>query len=310
MIDGLLIEVRADERSTAATAAVAVGGAAVPVEDLTPFGDDGGQVDIAGTVYDYSGIDSSAVNADGEGGSVLLASPLTAAVEEFDPVAVLVGDAVAVDFYAVVSLGDDDESGEPIEVPLETRGERVAWPVKVYDPPLPVSLSDDLLSIQAAPGVTPEINGTLSAVPLIYAAKGGQQTIPTDTWTTVNGWFVFPSDRITVDTTFGYMFTVEVDGWYDLRLGVTFALNSTGSRAIRPHIYGVDGSDKGPMRQVKIPADGSTTVETAQLVRLVAGQRVTFEVWQSSTGDLEINGSQVLIEQAQTDCSIRWVGPL
>lgn len=158
MIPGLLLEVRADDRSTAATAAAAVGATAVQVDDVTPFDSDGGQVDIAGVVYDYTGVDETNVTADGDGGTLLLAAPLTVAVEEFDPISVLVGTDVAVDYYAVIDLGSDDEDGHPIDVPLETREERLAWPVRVYDPPLPVSLSDDLEQIVAAPGAVPQID--------------------------------------------------------------------------------------------------------------------------------------------------------
>lgn len=172
MIDGLLVEVRADERSTAATAAAAVGASAVPVEDLTPFDGGGGRVDIGGTVYDYTGVDASTMNADGEGGTLLLAAPLAEDVEEFTPLAVLIGDAPAVDVVAVVNLGEDEEAGEDIEIPLDTREERLAWPVRVYDPPLPVSLADDLSAILAAPGVMPQMDGSLINSETLPATPG------------------------------------------------------------------------------------------------------------------------------------------
>lgn len=167
MIAGRLIEVRSDERTTATTAAVASGATAIPVDDVTPFGDDGGQVDIGGVVYDYTGVDTSAVNADGEGGVLLLASGLTSAVPEFTLLSELIGGAVAVDFYAVVDLGTDDEASHHVEVPIATRQERLAWPVQVYDPPLPVSLSDDLEQIMEAPGVQPEFIGIIRASEIV-----------------------------------------------------------------------------------------------------------------------------------------------
>ena len=308
-VSGQVVEVVVRPRGSELVADAAVSATTVTVQDPTPF-DAGAQVRIDGTTYtlvDVAEVDDPD-DSESTNGVLTLDAGLAATVTEGTTVDLWSGSQVLDDVVLnVVTTADEP----PVSVTVSA-GQRKDWralegPV---EPPVTATLSEDLLVLLDAPGYSPTFDSTMSSVPLIYAARGSNQTIPNNTWTTVNGWFVFPSDRISVDPTFGYMFTVEVDGWYDLRLGVTFALNSTGSRAIRPHIYGVDGSDKGPMRQVKIPADGSTTVETAQLVRLVAGQRVTFEVWQSSTGDLEINGSQVLIEQAQTDCSIRWVGPL
>ena len=159
-MDGLLIEVVTSTQGSAATAAVAVDETVVPVENLTDFASDGGRVDIAGTVYDYTGLDATDVDADGVGGSLLLDTPLTVAVAEFDPVLLLAGDVPATDYYAVVDLVDD-EVGEPVWVPLASREERLAWPVRAYDPPLPVTLSGDLSRIVTAPGVVPQMDGAL-----------------------------------------------------------------------------------------------------------------------------------------------------
>lgn len=157
-MDGLLTEVATLTQGSAATADVAAGGTVVPVENLTDFASDGGKVDIAGTVYDYTGVDATGVDPDGVGGSLLLAAPLTVDVSEFDPVLLLVGEEPAVDYYWVVDLVDD-ESGEPSWLPIQTREQRLAWPVRAYDPPLPVTVVGG--QVVGSPGVVPQMDGRL-----------------------------------------------------------------------------------------------------------------------------------------------------
>jgi hypothetical protein len=210
-MDGLLTEVLVSTNGSAATAPVAIGETSVPVENLTEFASDGGRVDIAGVVYDYTGVDATSVDPEGVGGSILLPSPgLTVAVGEFDPVLLVVGDEPAVDFYAVVDL-IDDEDGEPVWVPLETREERLAWPVRVYDPPLPVTLSADLSQILRAPGVTPQMDGSLIDPATLPPTPGGQ-TISDDAPTDTTG---YPED-------YGWWQVVDGDvvGFWRLVAGV------------------------------------------------------------------------------------------
>lgn len=301
-MDGLLLEVRADERTTATTAAVAAGATSIPVDDVTPFGDDGGQVDIAGTVYDYTGVDASTVTVDGEGGALLIASPLVAAVDEFTLVSELVGATVAVDFYAVVDLGQDDEASHHVEVPLVTREERLAWPAQTYDPPLPVSLSDDLERIVAAPAATPQLDSTYISNPHAMAYKSGSTNWPDNTWQTITDMVVFDSNE--VDYLGSGVFQVLADGYYDCRVGVSFGASNAGTRAVRMHYETADGSINS--RFVKGPGEGTTGIETAQVKRLNAGETVEFQAWQNSGAALQLIGG---IGSTPTDCAILRVSP-
>lgn len=167
---GLLTEVEVTTRGTAATADVASGATAVPVEDPTDFDPAGGRVSIAGVAYDYSG-----VTEDDSGAATLnLATPLTADVTEGDPVNVLAGDQVATDWYAVIDPAAESGLGDVIRVPLSYT-DRPNYPEGPYDPPLQVTIADDQQSIVTVPGAVPVLNGTMID-PATLPATGGEST--------------------------------------------------------------------------------------------------------------------------------------
>jgi hypothetical protein len=161
MTDGLLTEVLTMTRGSATTAACSSGATTIPIENPTDFDETGGRVQIAGVLYDYTAVDVDAEE-------LTLAAPgLTGAVVLHEPVLVMIGDNVGVDYYAIVDDPDDD--GEPVWVPLRTRQERVAWPVGVYNPPLPVTMASDQGSLTEAPGVEPEIDGGIIQADTVIA---------------------------------------------------------------------------------------------------------------------------------------------
>lgn len=304
---GQAVEVRIEPRGSELVADAAAGASTVTAQDPTPF-EVGGQVAIDGTAYEVTSVaevddpdETDSTNA------VLTLSPaLSAAVTAGTRVDLWSGTQVLTDVKLDVVIAPDEP---PITVTVNAN-QRKDWAALEgpLEPPITVTLSDDLGALFDAPGYSPTFDLTQSAAPLYTAAKGADQTIPDNTWTTITGWFTLKDDRIHLDA-LGQRMTVDVDGWHDIRCGVTFANSGVGNRAMRPVIYGFDGSLIGPMRQVKIPADGNTTIETAQRVFLYAGQSVSFEVWHTAGANLAIRGSNVFTSPPVTDCSIRWEGP-
>lgn len=167
-VDGLLIEVVERAVGSHATAPVAIGGTVIPVEDPTPFVDGGGRVLIAGVEYDYL-----SVTDDGDTGTLTLADPLTAAVLEFDTITTVTGIEETTEVYAIVSLDDDElEDTEQGRVEVLLGFDQIAsFPVGVYDPPVPVVLSDDYDEVLDVPG----------SLPLIDASRIDLDTLPDPT---------------------------------------------------------------------------------------------------------------------------------
>jgi hypothetical protein len=194
--EGLLTEVLITERGSNAAAVAAVGATELDVADLTDFTDYSGDdavdpatqettglgviIDILGERYTVDSVTPGATDADvveGAGGTfddaseltpgtLTLTEPLRAQVDEDDPVWLVVGTEVATDAYALVSfpqtaevLGDETDSGDVAQVPIPY-GMRAQFPEGLYDPPVPIVVSDDLTTVLDAPGVKPTIDGS------------------------------------------------------------------------------------------------------------------------------------------------------
>lgn len=294
---GMVVAVLNPEIQTHLTADAAIGATVLMVESTHQFNNEPGDMVAVGA---QAAIEI--LSSDEE--TITLASGLPAAAIDGDPVTLVRGGQRATFWDAEVDFGEE----ETVPVPIGF-DQREKWPAGEYDPPVPVLVSDDLAAILDAPGRTPSIDGTLTYVPASAGAKGSNQSLAHNTWTTLLGWFTFKLARVTFDAGTG-IFTVLEDGIYDFRLGVTFDTNSTNQRAIRMRYYSTTGVDLGPSRMVRFPSDGFTSLETAQYRGLFAGESVSFEAWQNSGVALDILGSNVFTSPPVTDCAIRWVGPL
>lgn len=165
MLDGLLTDVEAYDRGTVALAAVTADptqtSPTIPIDDPTDFSADGGEVDVLGETYPYT-----TITTDEAGNPTLvLEEPLRVDVLESDPILLRAGNQIATDIYAVVDLGgagqtNHDAAGEPVRIPIPYH-QRAVWPIRHYDPPWPVYVTDDLASIEQVPGLTPIIDGGL-----------------------------------------------------------------------------------------------------------------------------------------------------
>jgi hypothetical protein len=212
-------------------------------------------------------------------------------------------------WIAEVLIDEDDE--EPVEADIPT-GMRGFFPPGTAAAGALVDVESTPTGYRVAsrPMDPDEFDGTKTYVPGLRGAKGTNQTIPHNTWTTLTGWFLLKRDRLTHSLS-PERFIFEVDGEYDFRIGATFTGGSNlgGNRAVRMRFWDAAGNDMGVSRMVKFPSDGSTAVETAQYHTVLAGQGVSFEAQQLSGETLEIAGSNVFTSPPYTDCNIRWVGP-
>lgn len=179
MADGMLVEVTVTNRQSHATQAQAIGDGTVTVEDPTQFAETGGSLDIAGVGYDYTA-------ADPDTGIITLATNLTAAVVEFDPVSVVAGGQVAQDFNAIVDFGEG--ANVTVEIPYALRSQLSE---KAYDPPLPVKVSDDLTTLLGVDGQQPgDMQITDDSGNVIWSGLNGPIQPVSETWYTVG--FAYP----------------------------------------------------------------------------------------------------------------------
>lgn len=145
---GELSEVVAEVRGSFLAADASISDTELLVEYAGDFDPEGGTLDLNGTRIEYTAL-VDGVNAD-DPDTVTLLAPLAVAADEGDTVSVVIGGQVAVDYFAHVGTDDGDQVSIPI------RYDQIAgWPVGIYDPPVPVSFSEDHEHLEDAPGRTP-----------------------------------------------------------------------------------------------------------------------------------------------------------
>lgn len=281
---------------------VAAGSLVLPVDNADQFDDDdnGGSVLLNGTVYTYS---AGAIDEDAA--TITLDTVTDAAATTGDAVTAVSGGQPMIDLVLHVSLGDGDDV--EVVVPFNDRD---LWPEGEYDEPVRVVLSNDQERIEDVPGRMPARDQSYSYAPRCWSYLPSDIAIPNDNpWTNITTWFSPFVDQMEYDAVNG-RFVALVTGTYAVKFGATFASNSTGSRGVRMRYWGVDGTDLGPSRAIKIPADGTTAIETNQERGMYAGMAVSFEVYQNSGGTLNLRGVNAFVTAATTEVSARWVTPL
>jgi hypothetical protein len=299
---GTLVQVLNPAQGSSLTVDVAAGAEVLPVASLSDFYEDGGILQAGDNTYPYSGYDITAK-------TLLLDDPLTVGLSEGDEILSLnaLGRPES-PWIAEILIDEDDE--EPVEADIPT-GMRGFFPPGTAAAGALVDVESTPTGYRVAsrPMDPDEFDGTKTHVPFLRGAKGTNQPLPHLAWTTLTGWFLLHRDRLTHSLS-PERFIFEVDGTYDIRVGVTITAGGpTSNRAVRMRLWDAAGNDLGPSRMVKVPSDGSTAVETAQYHNVVAGMAVSFEAQQQSGVDLEIAGSNVFTSLTYTDCAIRWVGP-
>ena len=187
---GLLVEVIEDSRGSQAIAVASVGGDEIRVEDLTPFPETGGIVDVLGAQYAYTEVvpDPEVIDPDtlvpSTAGTIVLAELITVQVDNNDPVRLVLGGAPATDAYAVVEFPAPDDADqpddiEPVHVPIDF-AQRPMFTAGPYEPAVPIEVSDDLTRVITVPGVKPLIDGsTIINIPGVEPITGPPASSPT-----------------------------------------------------------------------------------------------------------------------------------
>lgn len=168
-MNGLLVEVIEDTRGSQALEVALVAADQILVEDLTPFPETGGIIDVLGERYVYTEVIPDPVTFDPDtldpftSGTIVLADPVTVQVEIDEPVRLVLGGAPATDAYAVVEFPAPTDSDQPddvaaVHVPIDY-SQRPMFTPGPYDPAVPIEVSDDLTRVITVPGVKPTIDG-------------------------------------------------------------------------------------------------------------------------------------------------------
>src|SRR5262245_643510 len=146
--NGLLFEVRWEWDGTQTTADLAAGATVLPVLVATA-------ISVDETVWiNFTG-PYTVTDADEENDTITISPGLTAAYEAGTEVVPDVGGQPAQVWVAEVGLPDSDT---PIEVPLTVHDLSV-MPEGVYDPPVAIIITDDLMSVVDLPGSLPVVDG-------------------------------------------------------------------------------------------------------------------------------------------------------
>lgn len=143
---------------------VTTGANTLVVDPGEPFPDTGGIIDVDDQQYTYTSRDDNTLTLD---------STTAAALEDGTPVRLVLGDQLAVQKWATVYFLDS-ESDEPVTVliPFEDQDK---WIDGIYDPPMLVTLSDDLTRITTVPDRQANTDGNAIAPGTI---DGGTAFIP------------------------------------------------------------------------------------------------------------------------------------
>jgi hypothetical protein len=145
---GMLGMVTATPRGSSLTSDAAVSDTELLIDYSGDFDTDGGTLLLGALQLAYTGIVEGDAAEDPD--TLLLAVALTVAASTDDPVGVVQGGQALYDYVAHVDMG----LGDDVHVPL-TYSQIVGWPVGIYDPPVPVMVSDDVLHLEDAPGRVP-----------------------------------------------------------------------------------------------------------------------------------------------------------
>lgn len=296
---GTLREVTEVTEASSLATDVAAGALLLPLMNANDFAEPG-LCEVNGASYLYNEVTDD--------GSLVLDSsnPLSAAAVADEPVYSL-SDLGTREVKRVAWVRLDDE-GDPVPATIPT-GKQGMFRLGDVDQQTLVEVEATRNGLVVVQRIVDEdsFDATMMYVPMAAAAKGSNQAIPHNTWTQVNGWFPTKLDQVGYDSVTSE-FIIQVDGWYAVKFGATFASNTTNVRALRIFTTYL-GVDIGPSRDVRVPSQGVVGMETNQDMSFLAGTRVRFEAWQNSGADLDVRGSNIFTSPPETNCSIRRVGP-
>lgn len=146
--------------------------------------------------------------------------------------------------------------------------------------------------------------GFLANTPYAIASRNSAQSIGNAAWTLVT----FTVEDRDTDTMFstgtGDRITVVTAGLYHVGFQVGFPLNATGLRGAQVCV-GVVADTGSVARDVRQPTTGAdAAMNVSALVPLTAGQTLSFQVYQSSGGPLNLD---IPSNGAVPKAMVRWV---
>jgi hypothetical protein len=309
----MLQEVRRVPRGSTLAAAAAISDTELVVDYAGDFSydpenpdDTGGTLDLNGARLAYTSIIFGELPDDPD--TIVLAEPLTVAADADDMVSAVAGGQVLEDWVAYVTMGEGDQVVVPLSV-----DQRNQWAIGVYEDPVPVIISDNLLHLEDAPGRTPParvqfLNTDTGAVatdgddieiPLTYVPIAGSEQVfyngtplkradwtRSDTVLTIPGETWFRANKV-----------AWVDYAYDgaaARTGpiITSPENGESTTDTTPTISG----NAAPLRPIEVFVDG---VSVGTTTSDVGG------AWSVTVGSALSTGSHTTTaEQTESDASV------
>ena len=130
----------------------------------------------------------------------------------------------------------------------------------------------------------------------MQAVRTANQSIPNATWTSIQFTAADTRDTDNFHDTSNqperFVVPAGLGGWYQCAFLAQFAANTSGYRAQRIQINGATVSPGGNFSP-PTGAGGVTRMSLADEILLAPGDVVTFDVYQSSGGSLNLDGARV-----------------
>src|SRR5436190_6157670 len=146
-LNGLLTNVRWAWDGTETTADALAGDTVLPVDDAEALS-------VGASVFIAEAEGYEVVGVDLDGSTVTVDPPLLADTEAASPVVPSQGGQPSQSWVAEVVLPDSEE---PIEVPL-VYNDLLVFPEGEYDPPKPITITDDMTAVVTLPGQFPTVS--------------------------------------------------------------------------------------------------------------------------------------------------------
>lgn len=296
LLSGLVHNVTAIPVGTQLAAPAAIGATVLTVDDAAYLSPTGGQVTIGTSVVAY-------VASDDDADTITLASALTAALAESDFLFVY---PPRVEVTAMVLVGG---SSVPIPATVPWDKQDALLPgVREEEDREKVTLRRDgefSWAVADLPDLPLARDSAYIRSPYVAAYKTSDTLWPNNSWTTLTGLTV--TDREEIVYVGNGVFQIVSDGLYECSVGVRFAINGTGARAVRMAYTRNAVVTTSRVNRIAAVSGEQTTVETTQKRRLIPGDTVEFQAYQDSTAQLNLFGAES--GTVSTDVTILKVSP-
>ena len=242
-----------------------------------------------GMTVEVDGVTATVAATDDDASTLTLTAPLGIAADESERVLIRTAGEVANDYLLEVQTSD----GESHDISLAPP-DRVFWQPGPIDPPVLVTISDDLDHLLDIPGKPVVVNPDAIEAPLFVGYLAVNQTIPTGAgFSTVQNWATqILRGGMVYDPAF-HSVVVPLAGWYSVNASaVAWAFNASGRRVTQPMYATLAGAVTGGQFKQDASPDPvqQTTPVISPMVALQAGESAALMVAQTSGGGLDLIG--------------------